>query len=175
MLWSYEKQDNCLAYASLLLHPDEFGGIVTSLTQVSQYMILCGGRQLWRTAQYPQVFGTATTHYGVGIVGGKFHDVVVAIEGAEETHLQLAGLAVASGLGLADTLFVGAVESLQVSTVDDFYLAVIAHRIFCFATYEVALEGMVVSGNLVPLSEVSVEVEGGDGVIVYLLCHSCGA
>ena len=162
--------------SSFLLYPKQLARVVASLLQVAKDVVHHSLWQLWRAAQYPQVFGTAASHYRIGVVGGKLKDVVVAIEGAEEAHLQLSGLTVSSGLCLADALSVWAIECLEVSAVEYLYLAIIAQGILGGASHKVTLKGVVVAGKFVPLAQVAVEVEGCNGAVVHrLLCDGCSA
>ena len=86
---------------SLLFYPDEFTRVVAALLQILQYLAALFGGKLWGAAQYPQVLGTAAPHHGVGVVWCKVQYIIVAIEGAEEAHLQLSGLSVLLYFGFA--------------------------------------------------------------------------
>ena len=147
-----------------MVHPDELRGVVAAALGFGEDGIQGFLRQLGGAGEYPEVFGTATADECPLVVGVKQHHAVVRVERPEEGDAQHGGLV--GGLGLAVG---GLLLALLDAGVGHGNLAVLAQRVVGLAEVQPALEAMVETSNLVPVAEVSLQVQRRHGSIVNLL------
>ena len=135
--------------------PDELGGVVAPATGLAENVALGVGIELGRAREDPEVVVTAAAHERVGVVGTQEEDAVVGIEGAEEGDAKDAGVVGQLGLALGDLPL--AVLAALVGDLDD---AVVLQCVEGGTLGQVALEAVVEACHLVPLAQITVEVDG---------------
>ncbi len=95
------------------------------------------------------------------VIGIEVDDVVAAIEGAEEAHLETCLVRAADEVGLALGFAPAAIALL--AAVEHLDAAIVTQAVGGTHLLQPALEAVVEAGNLVPGAEIAVELEAGDG------------
>lgn len=138
----------------------EFGGVVSpgfELGEMAIEVFLGDGGGAGEDPE--EIFaGAADDDLGVVLVEGE--DAVVAIEGAEERHPELADAGIAFEFGDSGGVFDLAVFG---AAVDDADAAVGAAAVLGADVVHVSLEPVRHAGDFIPLAEVAFEDEAGDG------------
>lgn len=95
------------------------------------------------------------------VIGIQLDDVVAAVEGAEEAHLEPCFIRFVDEVGLALGFAPAAIALL--AAVEHLDPAVVAQAVGGAHLLQSVLETVVEAGNLVPGAEVAVELEAGNG------------
>ncbi len=95
------------------------------------------------------------------VIGIEVDDVVAAVEGAEEAHLEPRLVRVADEVGLALGFAPAAIALL--AAVEHLDAAIVPQAVGGAHLLQPPFEAVVEAGNLVPGAEIAVELEAGDG------------
>ena len=137
-----------------MFHPNQFVDVVAAALGLAEDGGAVAVGKLRRARENPEVAVGAAANEHVAVVGIDEHDAIVGVERAEEGDAQhgrgVGGLGFAlRGLGFA--IFDAGVGHGN--------LAVCAQRVIGFAVLQSALKAMVETGNLVPVTQIFVQVE----------------
>lgn len=155
-------------FVLVVLYPNQFSDIVPPFRSLGEDLGADIFRQLRGAGEDPEILGGFAADESVGIVIGEKQDTIIAVEGAEEGDTEDSRSF--GPFGLAKGKFIFAVFE---SVITDLDLTVVLQRILRLAVRQATLEGMVITGNLIPGTEILFEFKWRrDRGIINFLCRA---